>query len=96
MKKYFDLNYNGEPYDAVGRRKGQDLFYILGGGKVGGTQGAAAGTGVKGIKPKAPSSGVSAGGAKLSAGVATKAPAASTVKAGAAGAKKDEKSGDAK
>lgn len=35
MKRYFDINYNGEPYDAVGRRKGQDLYYILGGGKVG-------------------------------------------------------------
>ena len=34
MKRYYDINYNGEPYDAVGRRKGQDLFYILGGGKV--------------------------------------------------------------
>ena len=22
MKKYFDMNYNGEPYDALGRRKG--------------------------------------------------------------------------
>jgi hypothetical protein len=28
------LNYNGEPYDAVTRRKGQELFYILGGNKV--------------------------------------------------------------
>mmetsp|Transcript_96401 Transcript_96401/g.132721 ORF Transcript_96401/g.132721 Transcript_96401/m.132721 type:complete len:120 (+) Transcript_96401:348-707(+) len=34
MKRYFDLNYNGEPYDAVTRRKNQDLFYILGAGKV--------------------------------------------------------------
>lgn len=34
MKRYHDINFNGEPYDAVGRRKGQDLFYILGGGKV--------------------------------------------------------------
>jgi len=40
MKRYFDINYNGEPYDAVGRRKGQDLFYILGGGKVGAAQGS--------------------------------------------------------
>ena len=23
MKRYFDINYNGEPYDAVGRRKGE-------------------------------------------------------------------------
>ena len=40
MKRYHDINYNGEPYDALGRRKGQDLFYILGGGKVGGAGGA--------------------------------------------------------
>lgn len=39
MKRYFDINYNGEPYDAVGRRKGQDLYYILGGAKVGQAQG---------------------------------------------------------
>lgn len=45
------MNYNGEPYDALGRRKNQDLFYILGGGKVGGSQG----TGLKGmVKPKVP------------------------------------------
>lgn len=34
MKRFFDLNYNGEPYDAVARRKGQDLYYIEGGNKV--------------------------------------------------------------
>lgn len=34
MKRYFDLNYNGEPYDALARRKNQDLVYILGAGKV--------------------------------------------------------------
>jgi RP/EB family microtubule-associated protein len=28
LKRYFELNYNGEPYDALGRRKGQDLYYI--------------------------------------------------------------------
>lgn len=33
MKRYFDINYNGEPYDAVGRRKGQDLYYIGSGNK---------------------------------------------------------------
>jgi len=53
LKRYFDLNYNGEPYDAVGKRKGQDLFYILGGNKVGGT----AGTGTK-IAGGATSSGI--------------------------------------
>ena len=34
LKRYFDLNYNGEYYDAVTRRKGQDLYYIAGGNKV--------------------------------------------------------------
>lgn len=34
LKAYFEKNYNGEPYDALGRRKGQDLTYILGGGKI--------------------------------------------------------------
>ena len=34
MKAYFEKNYNGEPYEALERRKGKDLFYILGGGKV--------------------------------------------------------------
>lgn len=34
MKRFFDIKHNGQEYDAVGRRKGQDLFYILGGGKV--------------------------------------------------------------
>ena len=34
MKRFFDIKYNGAPYDAAGRRKGQDLFYILGGNKV--------------------------------------------------------------
>jgi RP/EB family microtubule-associated protein len=33
LKRYFDLNYNGEPYDAVGRRKGNDLFLIGSGNK---------------------------------------------------------------
>lgn len=43
MKRYYDINYNGEPYDALGRRKGQDMYYILGGKKVqaGGAQGSA-------------------------------------------------------
>tara|TARA_B110000285_G_scaffold92981_1_gene106419 strand:+ start:192 stop:653 length:462 start_codon:yes stop_codon:yes gene_type:complete len=34
IKRYFDLNYSGEPYNAVERRKGQQLFYIMGGNKV--------------------------------------------------------------
>mmetsp|Transcript_25176 Transcript_25176/g.24941 ORF Transcript_25176/g.24941 Transcript_25176/m.24941 type:complete len:198 (-) Transcript_25176:54-647(-) len=33
LKRYFDINYNGEPYDALARRKGQDLFYIGSGNK---------------------------------------------------------------
>jgi hypothetical protein len=39
------LNASGEPYDAMGRRKGQDLYYILGGSKVapGGAKPAAVG-----------------------------------------------------
>lgn len=35
LKRYFDLNYSGEPYDAAGRRKGQDLFFIGPGNKPG-------------------------------------------------------------
>lgn len=31
LKRYFDLNYNGEEYDAVGKRKGQEFYYIGGG-----------------------------------------------------------------
>ena len=34
IKRYFDLNYSGEPYNAVERRKGQQMFYIMGGNKV--------------------------------------------------------------
>lgn len=36
IKAYFDKNYNGDEYNALGRRKNQQLHYILGGGKVGG------------------------------------------------------------
>lgn len=34
IKRYFDLNYSGEPYNAFERRKGQNMFYIMGGNKV--------------------------------------------------------------
>ena len=34
MKRYFDINYNGEPYDALTRRKNAELYYIAGGNKV--------------------------------------------------------------
>jgi microtubule-associated protein, RP/EB family len=48
IKRYFDLNYSGEPYNAVERRKGQQLFYIMGGNKVappGKNKGTAGGSG---------------------------------------------------
>jgi len=32
MKAYFDSNYSGETYNALERRKQQDLFYIHGSG----------------------------------------------------------------
>ena len=51
LKAYFEKNYNGEPYDAVGRRKGQELFYILGAGKV------APPSSQNGPKPGAPTGG---------------------------------------
>lgn len=54
LKAYFEKNYNGEPYDAVGRRKGQELFYILGGGKVAPPSG-------NGVKPGAPMGGAPRG-----------------------------------
>ena len=28
------MNYSGEPYNALQRRKGSDIFYIMGGNKV--------------------------------------------------------------
>lgn len=34
MKRFFDLNYSGEPYNALQRRKGNNIFYIAGGNKV--------------------------------------------------------------
>lgn len=34
MKRFFDIKFGGAAYDPVNRRKGQDLFYILGGNKV--------------------------------------------------------------
>ena len=30
MKSFFDKNYSGQPYNALERRKGQDIFYIGG------------------------------------------------------------------
>lgn len=76
MKRYFDINYSGEPYDAVGRRKGQDLYYILGGNKVGAAQGGAPkhSGGARTLPTSKPSGGtgpsasskIGAGGAKTS------------------------------
>ena len=34
IKRYFDLNYSGQPYNGAERRKGQPFFYIMGGNKV--------------------------------------------------------------
>jgi hypothetical protein len=85
MKRYHEINYNGEPYDAVGRRKGQDLYYILGGGKIGGTGGA------KGaVKPKPTTTATT----KIGVGAKPKASAAavgSTKKAGDSGSSSDVK-----
>lgn len=77
MKRYFDINYSGEPYDAVGRRKGQDLYYILGGNKVGAAQGGGVkhSAGPRTLPTSKPSGGsgpsgaskIGAGGAKSSA-----------------------------
>jgi RP/EB family microtubule-associated protein len=33
IKKFFDLNYSGAPYDAVARRKGANLYLIGGTGQ---------------------------------------------------------------
>ena len=41
------MNYSGEPYNALQRRKGSDIFYIMGGNKVAPPRkGAATGGGV--------------------------------------------------
>lgn len=32
LKRYFDINYNGEPYEAAGKRKGVEFFYLGGTG----------------------------------------------------------------
>ncbi len=56
LKRYFDLNYNGEPYDAIGRRKGHDLFYIGSGNKPVKKTGTGAGAGASRKKYNPPSS----------------------------------------
>ncbi len=32
FKRYFDINYNGEPYEAAAKRKGVEFFYLGGTG----------------------------------------------------------------
>ena len=67
LKKYFELNYSGSPYDAVGKRKGAQLYYIAGGNKVNKLAGGAKDQGkLAGIKPRAAAtnSGPAPGGAK--------------------------------
>lgn len=51
LKAFFEKNHNGENYDAMGRRKNKDLFYIMGGGKI------APPSSQPGSKPGAPSGG---------------------------------------
>lgn len=58
MKRYFDINYNGEPYDAPGRRKGQDLWYIGTGNKPQPKAGSKVSAPKKTYKSAAPSLGV--------------------------------------
>ena len=78
LKRYFDLNFSGAEYDAAGRRKGQDLFYILGGGKVGGQ--------AKGAPPKSFGK-PTAASSKPSAPARSAAPTAAKSSSVAAGAK---------
>lgn len=55
LKKYFELNFSGTPYDAVGKRKGAQLYYIAGGNKVNKLAGGGKEQGkLAGIKPRAP------------------------------------------
>lgn len=89
MKRFFDIKYNGAPYDAVGRRKGQDLFYILGGNKVA-PGGASAGPTTMNKAPskiattaKAPTS--LATGAPKTSGVGIKPSGASIITSGSKG-----------
>ena len=84
MKAYFEKNYNGEPYDALGRRKNQELFYIMGGGKI--APNAKKGAVVTGPSA-ATSSGVSRPSAKSTATAASSVRTISSVGGGSAQAK---------
>lgn len=73
IKRYFDINYNGEPYDAVERRKGKDLYYIGIGNKpqpVGGPKGSAAAAKKPSYKASAPSAHSGSGTKKTTTGSA--------------------------
>lgn len=65
MKRYFDLNYNGEPYDALGRRKGNELYYIGAGNKPQQKKNTGATAGARnGVPKKAPAGYKPPGGIK--------------------------------
>ena len=85
LKRYFDINYNGDPYDAVGRRKGNDLYYIGSGNKpVTGKPAPSAG----GKKFTKPTGGVSAGAKKFTKPSGIGAPSGIGGGAGSAAQKK--------
>ena len=75
LKAYFEKNYNGEEYDALGRRRNQQLHYILGGGKVGAPPAQARGAAA-----------ASSGGARKPSGTAAASGGASRTGGGAAAA----------
>ncbi len=87
MKRLFDIKFNaGQEYDAVGRRKGQDLFYILGGNKVA-PGGASAGPTAMNKAPSkiAPSKSTMQTAPKASIGTASKSGTAGTKSKGSDG-----------
>ena len=102
---YFQKNYSGDEYDALGRRNNQDLFYILGGNKVGpppaqqprssGTgaaarSGAAAASSNTGPRQAATGGAARAGGAAAAGGGVPRAGAAAAGNAAANNAKVKE------
>lgn len=91
MKRFFDIKYNGADYDPVNRRKGQDLFYILGGNKVA-IGGATAGPTAANKAPTKMTAKPATGAPVHSASTVSKGPAASTVKPAAS--KVTKESGD--
>ena len=84
LKAYFDKNYNGDEYDALGRRNNQELHYILGGGKVGAPparQPKPAASSAAG--PRATNSGVSAASGAAASGMGRAKPTATAIGGGA-------------